>query len=1274
MTEWNSQTSQIIGNDIEERRSNDFLDKESNKGKDTGSNRVIRFTIDELESNLQDTRSTQKHRRPPPPRELFRTDSNITLDSDLSSEPHNSPTAWELPSGLGGSNQYLINRNMIEVEASKKATRRSGFANYSLGLSDIKESSFDFEEKGSDSQQPVDLPAAKEFHSFDFEKIPKSRPIQSPKSPIMRSSSSDSFREVSKKVHSQLKRSFSTQENSSYAARRKALTRSIQQWVNSIERPPVADEDDNEALSFLPVNQTSKDGCEATQKSGDSLDTEPEDMDLAADQEQRSKNHQKLTRSAKSFESGQQQKESKTPPIKDIGNGFRKTVHRPSNADLIMMASHFREEHGQSPVTRRHRLLQMGNSQSSELSVNSNRSQSSLEEILMNRDDPEEILLDLGFGSKEQETVDRVPTRFYSKPSKARGMNIGQFINNCHEEEIRSCNDLNIGGGFRSIFGILQRAREGQARSELSEKRRKKSVANAWNKWLNKTVKVNPDDKDRATVKEINTVVSGIQKDHVVVAENKDMKDSNMQLNSCEVVEDIVTSSSDTIVDHPPEETVKQNKSGSEIHEEESKVTHQRLPLPPVREDSEGSIASKKSSSSTLEGGSSAGTLVTRTSDKPEDSLQIDHVANVEEIPCVKETKDHLRKIPGYLLSNTPQESFEFEEVSTASEMMEDERQNLERLLNASKGQLSRAGSAQSDSSGFADDLVDITTGSRLSPQVEGREEDFICVRDIDVQTNLNEFVNDDCFEDDSPFDNSCHKAAPQKRGRLETFPKASEKASWSEDHPKSVIEILKTLKSTSEVQKCPNGHSKRPPLLKMKSVYLDYPEDLPTNVRSTELPSIEAPSLTSNPCSAESTFEGTHSQTFSNAIQQFDSNLSSIDVQQSHSCHPPSNNSHHQTSIETGVQLTTALPSTPLKSNILTSNPQFENGNIEDNLSGATTNVISTKEPNSIKNDGSKGICNGKKNTVVTSKCEIYLAKDFRGLSVVTPSNYCEELPADIYSKGMSNTELSNVEVEHNRVCSDLNALIGCVNSCDIQQPINEMEIINAKQQMALQDILLLHRAVTGYKSELVELEGLSDQIYQMVHSHLTLKERYELGSLKTLRLQVMEEVESIERLLVGLAQTISNESQEDFPDTYQNSLDHLQVLKQMITLLQEQKTLRDTLGSLEVEYWIAYGSVVHETPIPWTSERAELIEQLMDLRSELDRLRHSSQKLFASSLQEMKHDLLKQLRNDVMEETENLRSQLKIKENEVEHLRRQLQITCDGNSNQSEITSHVT
>ena len=65
----------------------------------------------------------------------------------------------------------------------------------------------------------------------------------------------------------------------------------------------------------------------------------------------------------------------------------------------------------------------------------------SIDDLLIARHDPEEILLNLGFGgSPESDVLDRIPSRFLQKQSQARGISTHQFLYQMDELE-RGCGE-----------------------------------------------------------------------------------------------------------------------------------------------------------------------------------------------------------------------------------------------------------------------------------------------------------------------------------------------------------------------------------------------------------------------------------------------------------------------------------------------------------------------------------------------------------------------------------------------------------------------------------------------------------------------------------------------------------------------------------------------------------------------------------------------------------------------------------------------------------------
>lgn len=60
------------------------------------------------------------------------------------------------------------------------------------------------------------------------------------------------------------------------------------------------------------------------------------------------------------------------------------------------------------------------------------------------REDPEELLLALGFGGQEADPVARIPERFLVQPSQARGVDLRRLV--CHQETLSQRHDTGIPG------------------------------------------------------------------------------------------------------------------------------------------------------------------------------------------------------------------------------------------------------------------------------------------------------------------------------------------------------------------------------------------------------------------------------------------------------------------------------------------------------------------------------------------------------------------------------------------------------------------------------------------------------------------------------------------------------------------------------------------------------------------------------------------------------------------------------------------------------------
>ena len=63
----------------------------------------------------------------------------------------------------------------------------------------------------------------------------------------------------------------------------------------------------------------------------------------------------------------------------------------------------------------------------------------SIDDLLIARHDPEELLFNLGFGgSAKEDFLDRIPGRFLQQPSQAKGISLYSFLNQIDELE-RGC-------------------------------------------------------------------------------------------------------------------------------------------------------------------------------------------------------------------------------------------------------------------------------------------------------------------------------------------------------------------------------------------------------------------------------------------------------------------------------------------------------------------------------------------------------------------------------------------------------------------------------------------------------------------------------------------------------------------------------------------------------------------------------------------------------------------------------------------------------------------
>ncbi|XP_072047726.1 uncharacterized protein [Amphiura filiformis] len=136
-----------------------------------------------------------------------------------------------------------------------------------------------------------------------------------------------------------------------------------------------------------------------------------------------------------------------------VGSGGRVLERRLTNSQLIEQAQQHRTIQG-----RRQQLHHMGGSGLSDTpSDYSVRTASSISELLLMRNDPEEILLALGFGGrKKTDNLDRIPSRFLQS-SQMKGISVQGFLHRM--EEIERGYGFNICGGLRGLQFVLDRRR-----------------------------------------------------------------------------------------------------------------------------------------------------------------------------------------------------------------------------------------------------------------------------------------------------------------------------------------------------------------------------------------------------------------------------------------------------------------------------------------------------------------------------------------------------------------------------------------------------------------------------------------------------------------------------------------------------------------------------------------------------------------------------------------------------------------------------------------------
>ncbi|XP_070570399.1 uncharacterized protein [Ptychodera flava] len=211
-----------------------------------------------------------------------------------------------------------------------------------------------------------------------------------------------------------------------------------------------------------------------------------------------------------------------------------------------------------------------------------------------------------------------------------------------------------------------------------------------------------------------------------------------------------------------------------------------------------------------------------------------------------------------------------------------------------------------------------------------------------------------------------------------------------------------------------------------------------------------------------------------------------------------------------------------------------------------------------------------------------------------------------------------------------------------------------------AMKEVRYLQQGVQKYKSDLVALETLSSQQYHAVYDHLTEEERDDWEGLKTLRLQIIEEIYEMEKLLSARAKAINEDKQRryshnDDTNMSEHTIQSLDMIKQMIDLLKEQINQRSLLHNIQMHTTLSsshhsgISSPLSEysldSSVPRLIERDDLLQELMSMKRELEWQRSMERKEREKSMREMKTVIIEEITYNITKETENLKIELQDK-----------------------------
>ncbi|XP_063969098.1 uncharacterized protein LOC129254487 isoform X1 [Lytechinus pictus] len=500
---------------------------------------------------------------------------------------------------------------------------------------------------------------------------------------------------------------------------------------------------------------------------------------------------------------------------------------------------------------------------------------SSIDDLLIARHDPEEILLNLGFGgSPDKDAVDRIPSRFLQTQSRARGISTDHYLYQMDELE-RGCG-FSLVGGLRSLGPALRRSSR-MSTSPIIGREPTPSNVNSTpvnvivepqheqketqqNKLLKKEpYKGLPDDDLNHNVETVQTQ-KGVkyEKGHKIKGHHKLVEQSNVDdIELTPIGESSPVGHKTLHGEGQRTEVISVSTAPSTGQEKENmNVLKNQRNDPPCR------LGSKIQSGCSNLGRRPQREVDIEPNEKCSVMKEISQEKGLALQPRIAQLSNtHTGTVTGHGL-HSREDSFEFEELSSEERLEDNNGMNHtgEASLN-NQGNLIRSDSTQSDSSGFADE----NTGSNETESPKSTSGNSTITSDSKItQTSFDadiEPLDSSQFQrlrynsgaasdknaeltisqesmqslpsvtslDDSPFDDAIVGTellkSDTQRTRHRTYPAAQDRR-IEESGPKTVVEILSSLHTTSkelgkESNQGPSESTRRkhPKLMKMKSV-----------------------------------------------------------------------------------------------------------------------------------------------------------------------------------------------------------------------------------------------------------------------------------------------------------------------------------------------------------------------------------------------------------------------------------------------------------------------